>query len=430
MMQVKRYLAPTFAEALIQAKNELGTDAVIVESKKMRVGGIFGFFGREMTELTVAVDVRPGGRPSPAPQRPAAPAAKPAAPAKAEAAPAAAPAPAPAQLAAQPLATPAAGEPVAAPVTTQASYASVQAQVEAAQARIAAAQTAQPHTAPNLSNLEREMAGLRAAVSRLLEQKGDAAVNLHGFGREVFDTLLARGVDEAHALEISQVCPSDHPDGRAVLQRELQRLIGPTAPVEIKKGQRKIIALVGPTGVGKTTTLAKLAAHFTLDRGLNVGLITSDTFRIAAIEQLRTYADILGVPVYAVDKPEEAGQALIETKEKDLVLVDTGGRNFRDESRMTELRELLAVLRPDETHLVVSLNINPRDAFDALDAFLPLGVNRLTFTKLDETTSPGLMLNLKMRTETPVGYITHGQSVPDDIIPADQADFTKILMGA
>ncbi len=274
------------------------------------------------------------------------------------------------------------------------------------------------------------MAGLRAAVSKLLEQHGDAAMGLHGFGREVFDTLLSRGVSEAAALELGQICRTDDPEGRAILQRELQRLIGPTAPIEVKKGQRRIIALVGPTGVGKTTTLAKLAAHFTLDRGLNVALITSDTFRIAAIEQLRTYADILGVPIYAVDRPEEAAQALLETKEKDLVLVDTGGRNFRDEARMAELRELLAVLRPDETHLVTSLNTNPRDAFDALDSFLPLGVNRLTFTKLDETTSPGLILNLKLRTEAPVGYLTHGQSVPNDIIPADEADFTKILMGA
>lgn len=396
MMQVKRYVAPTFAEALIQAKNELGTDAVIVESKKMRVGGFFGFFGREMTELTVAIDVKPGSRPGAVSQGPPQPA------------------PAP-KIPALPKAPLQGAQPVA------------MAQV---QAHVAAAAPAGAPSGQSLHQLEREMAGLRVAVSRLLERNGTEVANLHGFGRQVFDTLLARGVDEAAALELGQRCRMEEAEGRAVLTEELARLIGPTAPITVRKGQRKVIALVGPTGVGKTTTLAKLAAHFTLDRGFDVGLITSDTFRIAAIEQLRTYADILGVPLYAVEQPEEASQALRETASKDVILVDTGGRNFRDPGRMAELRDLLAVLRPDETHLVVSLNINPRDAFDALDAFLPLGINRLTFTKLDETASPGLILNLKMRCEHPVGYLTHGQSVPDDIIPADQADFTKILMGA
>lgn len=413
MMQVKRFVAPTFAEALIAAKNELGTDAVIVESKKMRVGGIFGFFGREMVELTVAVDQKPGQRTGQANQRPV-PKPKPAPEPEQAPADAAAVAPAARTAPVQP-------QPQPQPFTPAQA-------LERAQSQLATLQ-AEPGIGA-LHNLEREMSGLRAAVSKLLEQNGVAAANLHGFSKQVFEILTARGVDQAAALELSQRCRAEEPEGREILAQELARLIGPTAPLEVRKGQRKIIALVGPTGVGKTTTLAKLAAHFTLERGLDVGLITSDTYRIAAIDQLRTYADILGVPLYAVDQPEEAAHALMETRDKDLVLVDTGGRNFRDPVRMEELRQLLAVIRPDETHLVVALNSNPRDAFDALDAFLPLGVNRLSFTKLDETSSPGLILNLRMRCTTPFGYLTHGQVVPDDIIPADQADFTKILMGA
>ncbi|MFZ5814012.1 MAG: flagellar biosynthesis protein FlhF [Bacillota bacterium] len=382
MMQVKRYLAPTFAEALIQAKNELGTDAVIVESKKLKVGGIFGFFGREMTELTVAVDQRPPVRPVPKP-------------------PVAAPvAPAPVSTAAPPQAArpaaPAAGE------------------------------------ESHLTSLQREMAGLKAAVTRLLEGgiSPSALRELHGFGREVFEGLLEAGVEENAALDIGRRVTEGGEQGRILLQQELQRLMGPGAPITVEPGQRKIVALVGPTGVGKTTTLAKLAASFALEKGLRVGLITSDTFRIAAIEQLRTYAEILGVPVYTVEKPEDAVHALKETAGCDLVLVDTGGRNHRDQARMAELRDLLAVVRPDETHLVVSLNTNPRDIFNMAEHYLPLGVNRFIFTKLDEATSPGLMLNLRMKYDKPVGYLTHGQSVPDDIIPGDQVDLTKILLGA
>jgi flagellar biosynthesis protein FlhF len=368
MMQVKKYVAPTFAEALIQAKNELGTDALIVESKKLRVGGFLGLFRRQLTELTVAVD-----RPVES-ARPAAPAARPT-------------------------------------LTAPAS---------------------EPVSGSALANLEREIQALRTSLTRLLERGyGPAPVpRLHGFGRKVYEELVARGVEEAAAIDIGQRITEDGPAGREALRRELARLMGPGAPIEVRPGERRIVALIGPTGVGKTTTLAKLAAHFTLERGLKVALVTSDTFRIAAIEQLKTYADILGIPLYAVDTPVDAAKAMTETAGYDLVLVDTGGRNHKDAQRMQELRDILAVLRPDETHLVVSLTANPKDAFEALEYYLPLGVNRLTFTKLDEATSPGLLLNLRMRCDRPVSYITNGQSVPDDIVPGDRADFARILLGA
>lgn len=374
MMQVKRYVAPTFAEALIAAKAELGAEAMIVESKKVHIGGIFGFFRRTVTELTMAVD-QPTGQQA---------------------------------RAAQPAVS------VARPVTP-------------------AAPVVEPPVATvNLSVLEREMAAMKAMVARLAERSLSPATvtQLRGYGRRVFEDLVARGVDETAALDIGQRVGNENDSGPDALRRELSRIMGPAAPIDVRHGERKIVALIGPTGVGKTTTLAKLAAQFTLERGLRVALITSDTFRIAAIEQLRTYADILGVPLYAVDSPADAAHAMQETSRCDLVLVDTGGRNHRDAQRMQELRDLLAVLRPDETHLVFSLTANPKDAFEALDYYLPMGVNRLTFTKLDEASSPGILLNLRMRCNHPVGYLTVGQSVPDDLVPADRADFTKILLGA
>ncbi|HWI65948.1 MAG TPA: flagellar biosynthesis protein FlhF [Symbiobacteriaceae bacterium] len=366
MMQVKKYVAPSFGEALLKAKNELGSEAMIVESKKVWSGGIFGFFRRQMTELTVAIDdekIRPGVLVRP-------------------------------------------GE--------------------------RAAEKSAEKTAGHLANLEKEMGTLRTALTRLAERgmAPNAGALLKGLGRKVFDDLVARGVNEDAALDIGQKLSAEAEGNNEAVRRELHRLIGPGTPISVLPGQRKVVALIGPTGVGKTTTLAKLAAQFTLERGLRVGLVTSDTFRIAAIEQLKTYADILGVPLYAVDTPADAAHAMRETAACDLVLVDTGGRNHRDAQRMQELRDLLAVLRPDETHLVFSLTANPKDAFEALDAYLPMGVNRLTFTKLDEASSPGLLLNVRMRCNQPVGYLTHGQSVPDDLLPADRADFTKILLGA
>jgi flagellar biosynthesis protein FlhF len=276
------------------------------------------------------------------------------------------------------------------------------------------------------------MAQLKQALSRMAERgmSPAAAIHLRGFGRKVYEDLVARGVDETAAQDIGQRVTAEGDAGQEAVRKELERLMGPGTPITVQKGQRKVVALIGPTGVGKTTTLAKLAAQFTLERGLKVAMLTSDTFRIAAIEQLRTYAEILGVPMHAVDTPADVAKALQETASCDLVLVDTGGRNHKDAQRMQELRDLLAVLRPDETHLVFSLTANPRDAFEALDYYLPMGVNRLIFTKLDEASAPGLLLNVRMRCNQPVGYVTVGQSVPDDLLPADRADFSKILLGA
>lgn len=364
MMQVKRYTAPSYAEALIRAKNELGTDAIIVENKKVRVGGFLGFFSKTVTELTVAVDQPTTGRTVPA--------------------------------------------------------------------AAAALPTAAVPAAATMDNLEREMAALRSAVTRLADRDASAAgvLQLRGFARRAYEELVARGVEEEVALEISQRVRGEGAEGRTQVREEIARLLQAAPDLEIRRGQQRVIALVGPTGVGKTTTIAKLAAHFAMDRGLSVGLITSDTFRIAAVEQLRTYAEILAQPFVAVDTPQDVTRALQAMSRCDLILVDTGGRNHRDPERMQELRQTLAVLRPDETHLVYSLTANPRDAYEALEHYLPLGVNRLSFTKLDEATSPGLILNMRKRCNQPLGYISHGQGVPDDITPAAQTDLTKILIGA
>ncbi|MBP2017010.1 flagellar biosynthesis protein FlhF [Symbiobacterium terraclitae] len=403
MMQVKKYVAPTYAEALILAKNELGTDAVIVESRKVRIGGIFGLFGREMTELTVAAERRPEPyRPSrPTPSRPAAAAAR-----QAPATPAGPGAPAPSAV-------------PAVPVTADASGAG--APPAAAHGGVA-----------DLTGLRRELADLRQAVTRLVEVRPDptALLELKGYGRKVYEQLLDAGVEEGLALAVSRKVGTHATKGRALLRAELSRVMGPGAPIHVEQGRRQVVALVGPTGVGKTTTLAKLAAHFALERGLKVGLITADTFRIAAVDQLRTYADILSIPLYTVERPAEVTQALAHTAGADVVLLDTGGRSHRDEERMAELQELLATARPDETHLVVSLNTNPRDAHRMLERYLPLGVNRLIFTKADETSAPGLMLNIRLRSDLPVSYITAGQAVPDDLTPADTVDYCKLFMGA
>src|SRR5690606_35288730 len=151
----------------------------------------------------------------------------------------------------------------------------------------------------DLAGLRREMAELKQAVARLVEARPDPAalLELKGYGRKVYDRLLDAGVAAGLALTIARKVGTHGTKGLALLRAELSQIMGPGAPIQAEVGRRRVVALIGPTGVGKTTTLAKLAAHFALERGLKVGLITADTFRIAAVDQLRTYADILSIPL-------------------------------------------------------------------------------------------------------------------------------------
>ena len=196
----------------------------------------------------------------------------------------------------------------------------------------------------------------------------------------------------------------------------------PTAgPVERKASQARkprVIALVGPTGVGKTTTIAKLAADLKLNKKQRVGLVTMDTYRIAAVDQLRVYAEIIEVPLRTVLSAGEMHQA-IYGMDADVVLIDTAGRSQNDQPRLNELRAFLAAADADEVHLVISATAGRRTAMTILNRFAPLGPNRLILTKLDEAETFGTILSFPAACAAPFCFATTGQDVPDDIEPAD-----------
>jgi len=194
-------------------------------------------------------------------------------------------------------------------------------------------------------------------------------------------------------------------------------------------GQRRVVALVGPTGVGKTTTIAKLAANLKLRDGVRMGLVTVDTYRIAAVEQLRTYAEIIDLPMKVVTTPMEMRRALDELSDMDLVLIDTAGRSPRDELQIGELKSLLADAEVDEVHLVLSVTANLDHLVSTVNHFSPVGTSALVLTKLDETHELGVMLNLARRVSLPVSYLTTGQDVPDDIEPADAQRMARLVLG-
>lgn len=192
-------------------------------------------------------------------------------------------------------------------------------------------------------------------------------------------------------------------------------------------GGRKVL-FVGSTGIGKTTTIAKLAAMQSLWDGRKVVLITADTYRIAAVEQLRTYAKILGIPIEIVFSPQEVAEAVERHPEADLFLLDTAGRNHQDGKRMSELKALYEAFQPDAVHLVLAANIKYRDMLDVVDRMGIIPLSALLFTKIDETSSCGPILSLVRDFRLPLSFLTTGQNVPNDIEVASSERVVELLL--
>lgn len=230
------------------------------------------------------------------------------------------------------------------------------------------------------------------------------------------------------------------------LRRSVARELRIGSPIRTQPGDRRVVALVGPTGVGKTTTVAKLAAGFRIEARRRVGLLTIDTFRIAAVEQLRAYADIMDLPMEVVEREHEMQDAMQRLGDVDLVLIDTAGRSPGSDARIEQLMGLLRAAQPDETHLVLSSTASRASIELTLAGFAPVSPTSVILTKLDETPnlagplsaligppiSSGLSFDggplMPIPNDIPLSYITNGQQVPDDISVADTDALMQRLM--
>jgi flagellar biosynthesis protein FlhF len=181
--------------------------------------------------------------------------------------------------------------------------------------------------------------------------------------------------------------------------------------------------------VGKTTTLAKLAATFKLRDKKKVALVTIDTYRIAAVDQLRTYANIIKVPLHVVLSPEELSDALAQCRGYDVVLIDTAGRSQRDCDRLDDLRQFIAMADPHEVHLVLSSTASQQVLEQAVDRFTKVRIDRIIFTKLDEAVSFGVLLNVVRRVNKQLSYVTTGQEVPHQIEPGRSERLADLILG-
>jgi flagellar biosynthesis protein FlhF len=202
---------------------------------------------------------------------------------------------------------------------------------------------------------------------------------------------------------------------------------GSSLPGDVMGGRK--VMLLGPTGVGKTTTIAKLAAIQALWEHRNVLLLTSDTYRIAAVDQLRTYAKILGVPIEVIFEAENFAEILGAHSDADLILLDTAGRGQRDRKNLEAFETLYDVFKPDAVHLVLAANMKYRDMMDVVDRMSIVPISHVIFTKLDETVSYGALFNILQILERPVSFFTTGQNVPNDIEVASGVRLATLLIG-
>jgi len=375
------------AEALARVKRQLGRDAVILNTRTGTRGGLFGIGATTHVEITAV----PHLSDLPAALRRSGVTMKP----RRNEAPSA------------PSATPPAGSPVADPWLSK--------------------------------DIASELGDLKAMVTDLVQRTRRASAG--GMPEHVYDHYLAL-VESAVAEDIAtrlvddlrgHLTPAQLADSKVVRQALAKSLcarlpLAAPTPLSATEGPT-IVALVGPTGVGKTTTIAKLAANYCLRENRRVGLVTIDTYRIAAVEQLKTYAQIIDVPVEVAMSPEQLSTAVGGFSDCDVILIDTAGRSQRDALKINELRGFFQAVRPHELHLVLSSTCSEAVLSETIDRFAALEIDRVIFTKLDEALGFGVIVNCLERADAQLSYVTTGQDVPDDIEVPDRARLASMILG-
>ncbi|MBD0380340.1 flagellar biosynthesis protein FlhF [Paenibacillus sedimenti] len=430
-MRVKRYVVDSMPEALQKIRTDLGKDAVILNTKEIRTGGFLGMFGKKKIEVIAAIDASSNvgnagaSRVSPQQIQRSQASVAPATPVREQLHRSDFPE-VPDVLAAP---VPVKKELVAVPSAAEAVPAYSPHQVYAGQS-VAAPAKSIPKEELLLEELKQMKEMMRKlSVSSVQTELPEPLKKLEQrlLDQEVDATYVGQLIDEiAVEHEEAQETVTDESAHHSV-RRKLNEVFGNHSSKRILP-QTRVVHFVGPTGVGKTTTIAKLAAEQVLKYQRKVGFITSDTYRIAAIEQLKTYATILNVPLEVVFSPQDLAKAFHNLEGCDMIFMDTAGRNFRNEMYVSELNALLKSQGNSETILVLSLTTKYRDMRAITNNFNKFKLDKVLFTKMDETDSYGAIVNLVHEFSLQLSYVTNGQSVPDDIQEIDEQQIIDLLL--
>jgi len=252
----------------------------------------------------------------------------------------------------------------------------------------------------------------------------------------IMSMLVTRGLNSDAARTIIDLLPENILEQTledpelllSVTTETIENLLEVAPPVFSSAENQQRIALVGPTGVGKTTTLAKIAASYLTNYSNSIALITIDTYRIAAVEQLKVYGEIMHLPVDVVITPDQLKIAIEHHRDKDLILIDTAGRSPKDDFCIEELSTFLVPDLNIDKHLVLSATTRENELFNIIQRFNALAITNTIFTKIDECTNLGVLLNIQFQDNTPLSYVTNGQRVPEDIIEASQKTVAELVM--
>lgn len=406
-MIIKKFIAKTEKEAIENARQELGEGVVVMNVKPVKNKGLFAFLKSPMTEVTVALEEE--------------------------------------------------SEKLTAAVSAINSViASSQNKEE--EPVINTPVTEKPERWDNGSNviekrennsaIEEKLDSLQSLLEQQLQKPEEEKeepkeekkeeTETDKFMHLLHDTMLENEVDEKYAREIMDEIelinkpniPFDY--ALANIYQKMILKFGKPSGIEPAENGIKLVFFIGPTGVGKTTTIAKIASKFRVDEKKKVALLTADTYRIAAAEQLRTYANILEVPFRVIYTVEEINRALEDFKDYDYIMIDTAGhshQNMTQKDNMCNIIHSVDDRVESEVHLVLSATTKYKDLISIADSYKEMADYKLIFTKLDETTTLGNLLNLRLYTGASLSYVTYGQNVPDDIEDFNPQKTVKRLLG-
>ena len=445
-MKLKTYSAGNMAAALALVKHDLGPDAVILHTRTYRRGGFLGIGCQTVVEITASnqaqmkrtkVGHKPVRKPGRALRIPPASEKSDAFPQQ----PTAGDLIRKTYAAAKAELTEKAGadRALAAPPTRGAAGDAPKPAV-AAPAPVAAGVA--PVAGPP-DQLAVEMKAMKQMVAQMMRQSRRSAAPSHLPDKlvEQYQALLEQEVCQELADEVihkvSRIIDDEQCGSDQAVQRAMRSVLAKVIPTEGTTGlfddtpcdgRPRTLALVGPTGVGKTTTVAKLAATFKLKQKKSVGLITLDTYRIAAVDQLRTYAHIIGLPLRVVTNGREMADAMRSFARCDVVIIDTIGRSQRDGKSLGALADLVRAAQPHEVHLVLSSTCSQSVIMDTIEQFGVVEPDQIIFTKLDEAVSLGVLLNVARKVDKRLSYITTGQEVPHKIEPGEPQRIAELVL--